>query len=95
MYSDNQCATYGGIQNGNVCCLACCGSCGGVGCGKRPGGTSNCCTKQIPENQICGTLGRKAPCHLKNGKSILWKFNPTVHNSNSKKKIIYRNVEVI
>ena len=65
--SDNPCAPYGGINSGNVCCAASCGACGGKGCSKRPGGTSACCTKKIPIQQVCG-LGQKAPCHLKDGR---------------------------
>lgn len=32
-----------GVIGGNVCCLARCGTCGGSGCSRRPGGASNCC----------------------------------------------------
>ncbi|CAN0137086.1 unnamed protein product, partial [Hapterophycus canaliculatus] len=27
-----------GVANGDVCCAEECGSCGGAGCGSRPGG---------------------------------------------------------
>ena len=56
------CNNYNGIgtNNGKVCCARSCGTCGGKGCSKRPGGKKNCCTKWIKKN--CGT----APC--RNGK---------------------------
>lgn len=34
-----------------VCCLPICGSCGGKGCGRRPGGKQNCCTKIIMDSR--------------------------------------------
>jgi hypothetical protein len=39
--ADPQCRT--GILSGNVCCAAGCGTCGGNGCGSRPGGAASCC----------------------------------------------------
>ncbi|MGB1701472.1 MAG: hypothetical protein ACPHRO_16060, partial [Nannocystaceae bacterium] len=33
--------------NGEVCCAASCGMCGGTGCGGFPGGADNCCTSAI------------------------------------------------
>merc|ERR1719167_1335735 len=60
---DDVCNNYNGIgtNNGKVCCAKSCGTCGGKGCSKRPGGKKNCCTKWIKKN--CGT----APC--RNGNS--------------------------
>ena len=38
-----------GVLNyeGTLCCAASCGTCGGVGCGDKPGGESLCCTGSI------------------------------------------------
>merc|ERR1719167_15311 len=59
---DDVCNNYNGIgtNNGKVCCARSCGTCGGKGCSKRPGGKKNCCTKWIKKN--CGT----APCRNAN-----------------------------
>jgi hypothetical protein len=43
--ADATCAT--GILQGAVCCEAQCGSCGGSGCGSRPGGADSCCSTNI------------------------------------------------
>ncbi|CAN0489811.1 unnamed protein product, partial [Scytosiphon promiscuus] len=32
-----------GVQFGDVCCDASCGTCGGAGCGSRPGGSVRWC----------------------------------------------------
>jgi hypothetical protein len=43
-----------GILNGNACCAASCGKCGGSGCGGRPGGAQSCCTGAIRDaNRSC------------------------------------------
>jgi hypothetical protein len=34
-------------KNGKTCCSASCGTCGGKGCGGRPGGASQCCVTKI------------------------------------------------
>ncbi|CAM9595723.1 unnamed protein product [Ectocarpus sp. 4 AP-2014] len=49
-----------GILQGNVCCSAACGTCGGSGCGSRAGLTANeCCTSTITAANVpCGS----APC---------------------------------
>ena len=54
-----KCTDYGGIGE-RTCCTASCGTCGGRGCGKRPGGAENCCGRKIYE--ICGAEGQRAPC---------------------------------
>ena len=36
-----------GVASGNACCAASCGTCGGTGCGGRPGGATSCCTSRI------------------------------------------------
>lgn len=46
----------------NACCPISCGSCGGKGCGARPGGDSACCGSNIlAKNSACGT----PPCVIK------------------------------
>jgi len=42
---DSFCAT--GIRSGQVCCGGRCGTCGGSGCGKRDGGSAQCCKGSI------------------------------------------------
>ncbi|CAN0494344.1 unnamed protein product, partial [Scytosiphon promiscuus] len=32
-----------GVQNGDICCDPGCGTCGGGGCGRRPGGAVSWC----------------------------------------------------
>ena len=50
-----------GIVAGDICCSASCGSCGGTGCGGRPGGASACCTSAIRgSGRSCETA--TAPC---------------------------------
>jgi len=50
-----------GIQTGDVCCSIQCGTCGGTGCGARPGGASECCVGRIQtENRSCSE--GPAPC---------------------------------
>lgn len=50
-----------GIPNGNICCEMNCGSCGGSGCGMRPGGPDNCCVGRIRSaNSSCND--GPAPC---------------------------------
>ena len=59
--ADPNCET--GILNGNVCCLDSCGSCGGQGCGSRPGGAEGCCTGTITDaGNTCET--NLPPCIL-------------------------------
>lgn len=51
-----------GIRSGNVCCPASCGTCGGTGCSKRPGGAS-CCTGEVLKlNRMCAA--KAPPCVL-------------------------------
>lgn len=48
-----------GLCTSKVCCERRCGSCGGSGCGRRPGGKHACCTSRILRSgRICG---RDAP----------------------------------
>jgi len=58
--SGNWCSM--GVTNTNqdttVCCPASCGTCGGDGCGGRPGGAENCCTGHIVRsNSFCTSDG--------------------------------------
>ena len=61
-----QCAAAGGILNtkkkyANICCAKSCGTCGKKKCGDKPGGSHNCCSKQIAEDgRKCSAL--PAPC---------------------------------
>ena len=82
IYSELPCATYRGVlyAKGDVCCAASCGTCGGDGCGSKPGGGSNCCVGEIPLQQVCGPR-QDAPCHLESkGKRLLSKSNSTIYN---------------
>ena len=73
MYSVIECATYAGVRNeeGSACCASSCGTCGGLGCDRRPGGAANCCIGQITE--VCGS-GQDAPC-VTRGKSHCTIYN--------------------
>ncbi len=58
---DPECA--GGLRRGLACCAARCGSCGGSGCGSRPGGADACCTGRIGESgRSCHAF--EPPCIL-------------------------------
>merc|ERR1719162_53921 len=43
-----------GLMDGRACCPASCVTCGGPGCGERPGGASACCNQMI--------VGEDRPC---------------------------------
>ena len=45
--ADPSCET--GLISGNACCVQSCGQCGGIGCGKLPGGAANCCADKIEQ----------------------------------------------
>ena len=76
------CAQYNGIswagKERTACCAKECGSCGGVGCGSRPGGPMSCCVSQIPESQICKTGDQYAPCTLRGMYRSHFKFKKFV-----------------
>ncbi|CAM9986910.1 unnamed protein product [Ectocarpus sp. 6 AP-2014] len=56
------CSGDAGIQQGDICCEASCGTCGGVGCSDRGNGQDSCCTKNISDNgETCSVTGA-APC---------------------------------
>ncbi|CAN0380772.1 unnamed protein product, partial [Scytosiphon promiscuus] len=51
-----------GVQDDDICCDASCGTCGGTGCAKRPGGPDLCCIRRIAEaGMFCDTTNA-APC---------------------------------
>ena len=53
-----------GISNGNdICCSSMCGTCGGTGCGSRPGGRDACCSGHIRDAAVaCSDNGGTGPC---------------------------------
>lgn len=58
---DPECSA--GLEAGLACCATSCGSCGGSGCGSRPGGAEACCS---------GTIGRSGrSCHAFEAPCIL------------------------
>lgn len=60
-----QCVANGGILNGDVCCLASCGSCGGGGCNLRTGGGDGCCVGAITRAEVsCADNNGMPPCIL-------------------------------
>ncbi|CBJ26487.1 hypothetical protein Esi_0034_0004 [Ectocarpus siliculosus] len=61
-------------SNGKACCALTCGSCGGVGCSGRPGGSYDCCESEIvEEGEACAATGA-SPCYI-DGDEVL---NPVV-----------------
>ena len=50
-----------GIRKDNLCCDSACGTCGGVGCGAREGGGSNCCGGPILDSDL-SCDDNLAPC---------------------------------
>lgn len=57
--TDPTCKT--GIANGDACCAASCGSCGGTGCDQRPGGAAACCGGNIRAAGV-SCSGALPPC---------------------------------
>ncbi|CAM9985894.1 unnamed protein product [Ectocarpus sp. 6 AP-2014] len=56
------CSSDAGILQGDICCEASCGTCGGTGCSDRGYGQDSCCTKNIAANgDKCSETGA-APC---------------------------------
>lgn len=52
-----------GIASDGVCCAASCGTCGGSGCGSRPGGRDACCKGAVRDNSpACSDNGQQGPC---------------------------------
>ncbi|CAM9908484.1 unnamed protein product, partial [Ectocarpus sp. 6 AP-2014] len=51
-----------GIQQSDVCCSSRCGSCGGIGCTSRDGGSQACCGGGVrASGRYCSVTG-EAPC---------------------------------
>ena len=48
-------------RRNDICCASSCGSCGGAGCGDRPGGGGNCCVGTI-ESSARSCLDHPPPC---------------------------------
>ncbi|CAN0436408.1 unnamed protein product [Pylaiella littoralis] len=64
-------------DNGDVCCAAGCGKCGGVGCSKfSPDlGADDCCVTEIRDfGDACSTSGA-APCYVDNF-SLSYDYDP-------------------
>lgn len=58
---DPTCST--GIAGGTICCAASCGTCGGMGCADKPGGSQACCKNPIIASGVsCAQAG--PPCIL-------------------------------
>eukprot|EP00903_Cladosiphon_okamuranus_P012680 g11859.t1 len=56
------CSGDAGILQGNVCCEASCGTCGGSGCSGRGNGQFSCCTRNIKDvGEMCSEK-KSAPC---------------------------------
>jgi hypothetical protein len=51
-----------GIANGNKCCDASCGTCGGSGCASRPGGGSRCCVGGIRRSGVYCANNAQVAC---------------------------------
>lgn len=54
-----------GVQqpNGGVCCASMCGTCGGTGCGQRPGGADACCSGHVRDAAVaCSETNGVGPC---------------------------------
>ncbi|CAM9604816.1 unnamed protein product [Ectocarpus sp. 12 AP-2014] len=77
-----------GILQGNVCCSAACGTCGGSGCGSRAGLTANeCCTSTITAANVpCGSApcvvdGERGPANVFHEVFVWLCVDCTSHNS--------------
>ncbi|CAM9607306.1 unnamed protein product, partial [Laminaria digitata] len=71
-----------GIESDNVCCEGQCGSCGGNGCGLRPGGVTGCCVNAIRDSgTMCNTTS-EAPCVLDGGSCVCYDGTPGVQDGN-------------
>ncbi len=54
-----------GIASGEACCAASCGSCGGSGCGDRPGGSAACCSGPV-KSSGASCSENQPPCVMEN-----------------------------
>ncbi|CAN0251350.1 unnamed protein product [Ascophyllum nodosum] len=57
---------FTGVQDGNVCCSAECGTCSGAGCAGRPGGSEACCIRTILTSGSPCSEVTEAPCFIDN-----------------------------
>lgn len=58
--------SFTGISDGkSICCLGSCGKCGGSGCGKRYGGSANCCSSGVKAQKRTCSSSVGAPCIIK------------------------------
>ena len=72
-----------GIADGAACCALTCGSCGGAGCGTRPGGAANCCYGPIAGATpaagvpLCRDNNGRGPCKIDESFFVIeWKDVP-------------------
>ena len=72
-----------GIADGAACCALTCGSCGGAGCGQRPGGAAACCYGPIAGSaahadvQLCRDVNGRGPCRIDESFFVIeWKDVP-------------------
>ena len=66
------CPSAGGIpgiesSNGQACCLASCGQCGGMGCSSAGKDTDCCISDIVASGEACSVKG-SAPCYIGDGK---------------------------
>lgn len=66
-----------GIRSGDVCCASSCGSCGGTGCGSRPGGSKKCCTGKIKTAAQACSGPSDDGCIIKEAAALWWWDDPT------------------
>ncbi|CAM9505978.1 unnamed protein product [Ectocarpus fasciculatus] len=72
--ADSTCPNAGGIPGvespgASACCLASCGSCGGVGCSSR-GVVSDCCVSAIMTTGEACEVSGTAPCYIGGGGEV-------------------------
>lgn len=51
-----------GVSNGEICCAASCGACGGADCKNLAGGRENCCMGNIQDSGVLCSVSEAAPC---------------------------------
>jgi len=76
--STQWCAAGVVSKNGEFCCAASCGSCGGSGCGDRPGGSSQCCTGKM--DQTC-SHSNEVGCKMPSEESTEWCADGVLSNN--------------
>ena len=54
---------HGVASGSDVCCASMCGTCGGTGCGQRPGGAAACCVGPVRDAAVaCSETSGVGPC---------------------------------